>query len=164
MSSNPSIKACCIGSFLLLLTSPLFPQNPPAENHDQKMKDIHELLVLSNTQQTQLKVMDLMIDRFKSDMPKVPNSFWEKFASKMKEQLPLMNEKVAGLYDKHFSQADIEGILQFYKTQAGKDFVVELPGMMQEMIPIGMEWGKLIALQAMEELKKAGYPYKPTSL
>jgi uncharacterized protein len=134
---------------------------PAAENHDLKIKEIREIMRISNLEENQAKILDLIMDRFKTDMPKVPAEFWNRCNAEMKEKLPLMDEQVILIYDKHFTQSDIEGILQFYKTPVGQRFIAELPALTRELLPVGMEWGKMVAAQVIEELKRAGYPYKP---
>lgn len=152
-----SLLASVVAAVLLLVSVKAYSDTKAAENHDLKIKEIKQLLEMMGTENTQRQMLKLMIDSFKKDMTSVPTKFWDSFATKMNNDLPALNQKIAAIYDQHFTQADIEALIQFYKTPSGQKYLQELPKVTRESYVVGSEWGKGIGEEVEAELKKAGY-------
>ncbi|MGE5190228.1 MAG: DUF2059 domain-containing protein [Gemmatimonadota bacterium] len=84
------------------------------------------------------------------------------------KDLEEMMELMVPYYDKYLDGADIEALVRFYESPAGKKFVRVMPEMMVEMMPAILAWqmekmkGPVEALQkkieAIEERKKKESP------
>jgi len=61
------------------------------------------------------------------------------------------------LYDKYFTQNDINEMLRFYQTPTGKKALETLGPMMSEGMPLITKWSERITPLLLEELTKAGY-------
>jgi uncharacterized protein len=146
-------------ALILLAVMPFFAQaqTPTAEDHELKMKEVHEVLTLIHTEEIQKQMLKTLFAQFRSAETKVPESFWVKMEDKMTQSLPDLNEQLALIYDRHFSQADIEALIAFYKTPTGQRFLAELPKVSQESMLVGQSWGQNIGTQVDKELKAAGY-------
>ena len=116
---------------------------------------IRELLVLTGTGALGTQVMTRMLDSFRKSLPDVPAEFWDDFQGQVHpEELEAM---IVPIYEKHFDESEIDGMLAFYRTALGKKVIRELPGIMNESFSAGQEWGQSIARKAIEQLKKKGY-------
>ncbi len=74
--------------------------------------------------------------------PNAPESFWQE---KTEELLGLM----VPAYQKHLEQADVDAVIAFYETPAGKRFVAAQPKILQDSMPIVQKWGAELAQELM---------------
>jgi len=58
------------------------------------------------------------------------------------------------IYQKHFTEAEIQAINDFYQTPAGKKLIKEMPDIMQESFVIGQQWGQDIAQKMVTKYKE----------
>ena len=54
------------------------------------------------------------------------------------------NNNIIPLYDKYFTLAEIQQLLDFYETDIGKKTIEVMPQLTQESIIIGQQWGESI--------------------
>lgn len=120
-----------------------------------KKESIKKLLVLSGSADMGKQMLDQMIDSYKKTMPSVTEKFWDEFKKKASEDSLI--EMIIPIYDKYFSQEDIDGLIVFYESPAGKKFVSVLPDLTKEAVKKGQEWGTKLAEDIMKELAKEGY-------
>jgi len=65
--------------------------------------------------------------------------------------------QLVSIYDQHFSQDDIKGLLQFYGSPLGQKFAVEMPKINQEMQASNRAFSTQIAKGVLQDLRKQ-YP------
>ena len=79
----------------------------------------------------------------------------------MNSQLDEMIDKIAGIYARKFSAAELKEVANFYRGPTGQKFVQQLPGIMQESMTIGQQFGQQLAgdlqKRMIEELRKKGH-------
>lgn len=63
----------------------------------------------------------------------------------------------AAIYDKHFSEDDIKGLLQFYGSPLGQKYAVEMPKINAEIQSANRSAGTRIAKEVLQELRQQ-YP------
>lgn len=72
-----------------------------------------------------------------------------------------IRDLVAQVYAQKFSEAELKELLAFYRSAAGKKFVAEIPGVLEESFRKTQEWGgKLseeIIIRLRAEMKKRGH-------
>src|SRR5690349_19462029 len=81
---------------------------------------------------------------------KIPNptpeqlSAVDKFAESLFKDMPVdeMLDAMVPIYQKHLSKGDLDAILAFYGSPAGKKLLREQPAMMQEGMQVGGEIGR----------------------
>jgi hypothetical protein len=70
-------------------------------------------------------------------------------------------DKIAALYARRFAPAELREVAQFYRGPTGQKFVQQLPGIMQESMTIGQQFGQQIGSELqqrmMEELRAKGH-------
>jgi uncharacterized protein len=69
-------------------------------------------------------------------------------------------DQMVALYDKYYTEKDIDEILKFYRSETGKKVISTLPQLTQESMTIGQQWGmqkgQEVGLKLIEGLKKKG--------
>jgi hypothetical protein len=79
----------------------------------------------------------------------------------MTSRLDEMIDKIAGIYARKFSAAELKEVATFYRGPTGQKFVQQLPGIMQESMVIGQQFGQQLAgdlqKRMIEELRKKGH-------
>ena len=90
----------------------------------------------------------------RDQLPCVPASYWNGFlaAGGFRE----VTDAVVPIYQKHFSAADIEGLIKFYRSPLGRKMVAQMPAVMSESMQAGQEWGRNRAQAMLSELQKSG--------
>ena len=63
----------------------------------------------------------------------------------------------AGIYDKHFSEDDIKGLLQFYGSPLGRKYAAEMPKINAEVQAANRSAGTRIAKEVLQDLRRR-YP------
>lgn len=69
-------------------------------------------------------------------------------------------DQICAIYDKYYSEKNIDEILQFYSTETGKKVIATLPNIMQESMAVGQQWGtqkgEELAQKLIDRLNKKG--------
>jgi len=81
----------------------------------------------------------------------------KEYASKQPE---LLNE-VARVYAEHFTEAELKGLVVFYKSPLGQKMVKEEPAIIDESLRRAQTWGDALSGTVMtrfrQEMKKKGH-------
>lgn len=86
--------------------------------------------------------------------PCVPATYWQGFIDAdgtrqlMKQMVPV--------YQRHFTAADIAGLLKFYKSPLGQKMIAQMPLTMAEGMKIGQQWGRQRGEEMVRELQQKG--------
>jgi uncharacterized protein len=120
-----------------------------------KADSIRELSRITGQANMAKQVMGQMVEQFKTMMPDVPASAWtEMMADENVDELMAL---VIPIYDRNFTQEDINGLLAFYRSDLGQRVLAKMPVVLQESMLAGQEWGAAVGQRIMERLKKKGY-------
>ena len=142
------------------------PTTPPTTEAPKKIdpkkeKSIRDLLELTGA----LKLGDIVgqqvLGQFRGNAPSsVPEEFWTAQAKKFEDRDDLINDTI-NTYDKHFTQAEIDGMLEFYRSPVGQKFLTELPQVQQEASTYARAWGEKKAQAILTELRAEIEKNKP---
>ena len=70
-------------------------------------------------------------------------------------------EKVAAIYARNFTVAELNEVAAFYRGPTGLKFVQKLPSVMQESMVVGQQFGQTVGTELqkrmIEELRKKGH-------
>ena len=130
-------------------------QGTAAASKNTKEAAIRRLLDVTGVARMGVQVMDTLIDSFRKGSPAVPQQFWTEFRSEIRAQDVV--DIVVPIYDRHFSEDEVRGVLAFYETPVGKRLLEKQPVIMQESMQAGQEWGRILAQKAAARLKEKGY-------
>jgi hypothetical protein len=64
-----------------------------------------------------------------------------------------MAEQIVNVYDRHFTEDEIKGLLQFYGSPLGQKFAAEMPKISHEIQAASREAGARAAREALQEIK-----------
>ncbi|MDR1025582.1 MAG: DUF2059 domain-containing protein [Treponema sp.] len=120
-----------------------------------KRQDIITLLDLMGTRSQGAQMFDLMLPSLETLAPQAPAAFWSMLKSKMNTDS--FSDLIIPIYDKHFSQDDIRGLIQFYESPLGRKMLEVTPQITEESFAAGQEWGQQLAQDILNELVKQGY-------
>jgi hypothetical protein len=82
---------------------------------------------------------------------KITGAFFEKIQAKMKTGDLL--EQMIPIYDKYFTEADLQGVIQFYQSPLGQRFLQVMPQISGESMAIGIQWGQKISREIWAEME-----------
>ena len=133
-------------AFLFILATTAVLQ---AQSKSDKIKT---LLKLTGSADIRTQVSKQMIAALKTNMKSVPEGFWDAFEQEINAENLI--ERIIPIYEKHYSEKDIDGLITFYQSDLGKKVTATLPAIMQESMKIGQTWGKEIAERSIKKLKE----------
>src|SRR5690349_1873728 len=118
---------------------------------------LKKMFEVSGSQEAYKAAILQMFTMFKQNA-NVPQEVWadleKEFMSTSMDELVKM---LAPVYEKHLTQADLQKLIDFYRTPVGAKFAQKTPLIMQESMQVGQEWGMKIGQQFQEKLKAKGY-------
>jgi uncharacterized protein len=130
---------------LLALAHPL-----QAQEATTKEQDIRRLLEISGSAKMTDQILDQMRATFDEDGS--DKEFWDAFRAEI-DPAELIRMTIP-IYDKHFTQEEIRGLIAFYQTPVGSKYVEKLPAIAQDSMVIGMKWGEELVEKAMAKLEE----------
>lgn len=132
---------------IIVLTSSVhaLAQNPKAEK-------VKRFLELSGTRKLTTQTMSNMIAMYKTNYPATDSSFWNEFQKELKtdDLIDLM----VPVYEKHFSDRELDALIGFYSTPTGQKIVETTPLISSECMAIGMKWGKDLGERVDRKMKE----------
>jgi len=156
--------------FLLVAVSACSQTTPPASGTvpgATKDTKIRELINLMGTPKVAVEMMKSQVASLKTLMP-FPPAAQDDFE---KEFLAAINTKelvnlIVPIYDRHFSEQDVDDMLAFYRSPVGQHFIKALPQVTAESQKAGEEWGKGLGMKVGrkigERLDRGDYgPWPP---
>lgn len=127
------------------------------ENNSYR-SSLTKLLQVSGSEAAYKGALSQMISMFKQQQSSVPNEFWEEFSIEInKNAINRVVDLILPIYQKHLTEADLQGVIAFYETPVGKKFAEKTPLITQESMIAGQEWGKQIGQKVVDKLKAKGY-------
>jgi hypothetical protein len=120
-----------------------------------KAVKIKQLMELTGTGKMAVQVVDQIISTTAVRNPKVDPKFWEEFSKSINPED--MINLIMPVYEKFYSEEDIDNMIIFYNTPTGKKMIQVLPYLTQESMRVGQQWGMKIAEDIMKKLKDKGY-------
>lgn len=130
-----------------------------------KETDIRSLMELVGTRDAMQESATRGADQLRENLlTSVPNNergqeFVKAFIDgyKAKFDADQATAQLVGIYDQHFTQDEIRGLLQFYGSPLGQKFAAEMPKINQEMQASNRALGMQVAKGVLQDLRKQ-YP------
>ena len=116
-----------------------------------KQKKIKELFQVMDVQATTNEMSQMILnDTGNMSLSKNQKAAMQK---EMQSMMDYVLNKQAELYDRHFTEQEIDDILNFYKTPAGKKIIEETPKITKELFTDLMENYYPDMIKRMEKIK-----------
>ena len=120
-------------SFLFLLTC------IKAQTFEQK---IEEMIELSGSKQNFDLIVGRMIEMQRGQYPDLSEEFWNRFEKALLDSAKTsMVKSIVPVYAKYLTEKDVEGVIEFYNSEAGQNLIESLPNIMSESMTIGQNLG-----------------------
>lgn len=169
MTTKPFLLTCIL---LGATTLPLCAQTQPAETaqsaplvqtHPATVEQIHQYYALTHAVEMAHKVMDQTVLAMQSTSPDyLPKDFWED----MRQSLAAVDLEAAFVpaYQKYFSQEDMQSVIDFYKSPAGRRMLAAQPLIssyaQEQLHTIGVKIGQEVYLRHKDEIEAARNKYE----
>ncbi len=115
---------------------------------------VRELMGLFGTERMFQQMNTQMAAMMGKQLPCVPASYWSGFLDGPAPRE--LTEKLVPIYQRHFTEQDVRGLLKFYRSPLGKKLLLEQPSIMAEVMQMGRQWGAQRAQTMMAGLQKDG--------
>ena len=136
---------------LLILSFCVFSISANAQSTSKSQK-INQLLELTGSGKMGIQVMNQMMNSFRNSYSKVNEEFWEDFKKEVKAED--LTNMIIPIYDKHYTESDIDQLIAFYNSPIGKKMISTMPQVMQESMIAGQAWGKQISEKIQAKIKE----------
>lgn len=139
-------KSSLVIAFAVLFAQPLSAADQPASG--ASVKELVSLMQGRKTFDDVFAQMDKMMDaamkqaaagrQLTAEQQKIVDDMRAKMIALLKETLnwDTFEPKMEEIYRKSFSQSEIDGMLKFYKTPAGKAVIAKMPVVMQNTMQV----------------------------
>lgn len=115
---------------------------------------IQRLLKLSKAGELGLQAMQQAVAAQKQASPQIPEAFWTAFMKRFSvEQIEAM---ILPIYERHFNQKELQALLDFFETPAGRAFLDKQPIIQQESMEAGQALGEKIGGEVAKQLQAEG--------
>ncbi len=119
---------------------------------------VKKVMEVSQVKSTMEKSIGTMIEQGKKaagpNADKLPPEFWPEVEKELRKQLPALLDTIVPLYAKHFTKSDLNALIDFYTSPAGRKLAEKQPLILQESMMAGSAWGEKIGRQVMERILK----------
>lgn len=111
-----------------------------------KKASVEQLMALTGAGNLGTQMMNQMLPAMQKMIPEAPPEFWQSVAAEV--NMDEMVNMVVPVYQRHLSEEDIQNMLAFFATPAGKKLISVQPVIMQESMAIGQQWGQQLFMRA----------------
>jgi hypothetical protein len=130
------------------------PRNaPPTQPEDERTAAVHELLRQSGDLASAQRMMGARLDRLRQgpQLISLPPSFWDDARKRLLNEDDLLRLWTPA-YVHQFTDAEIRGLIDFYRSAVGVRYVVALPAIEAESLAAGEQLGRDTAKRAVREV------------
>ena len=121
--------------------------------NDKYAKTLYQMMDKSGGLETVKQMVSQLVNMLKQQSASLPDSFWEDFTKRWTQQfIDKMVEKTVPISKKHLTQEDLEAILAFYNTPAGRRLSASTPAITKEAMQKGQQVGMEIGQQMQNEI------------
>jgi hypothetical protein len=80
------------------------------------------------------------------------STMWQTMRTEMNEaMLPELTAMLVPVYEKYLTQSDLEALIAFYNTPAGKKYANSQSKITKESFQVGQKWGEKVAARVMQK-------------
>jgi hypothetical protein len=127
---------------------------------DEREKAL-QLMQLTGAHQLAMQVISAVLPKQMQLVRAANPDTDERFLQRLTEQLLAeaqasqseVLEIAAGIYARHFSSAELDALVAFYRAPLGQKVVQVTPAIMQELGTAGEAWGQALAARAITRLE-----------
>jgi hypothetical protein len=134
---------CTVALLACLSLSVSAVRQAQAAEGSTKVANIRKLLELQGGLQEIKRNMREIMGAFRQMAPQIPSTVLDSLEKEISDkELQALTDKIVVVYDKRFTDQEIQDILTFYESPSGKKVARMLPQLMDESRRIGIQWGE----------------------
>lgn len=124
-----------------------------------KVATIHHLLQLTNVDSQMVRSVETVL----AARPGADTSdpYWVAFRDRIRATIPQLIDSTVAIYARHYEQAELDDLVRFYSSPAGRHMVSEQPAVFQETFAVGRRLGMEVAHELRDSLARAGNRHEP---
>jgi uncharacterized protein len=131
--------------FVLFFAVQLLNAQEPSTS---KETAIRKLISIAGGEKMASTMIDQMIEIYRQESIPIDAKLMEEL--KKEADVASLMESMVPMYDKYYTEKEINQLVAFYNSPLGKKTIEVMPKLTQESMQIGAEWGK----KAMERVRK----------
>jgi len=133
--------------------------DPNAPVPPEKAKAIRHLLEVTGSAKLGQQLMDQLFATRRAITRQVPGSVWDELEKEFRAEFSSgkVIEMVIPIYNRYFTEEEINALIAFYETPVGKKTISVMPQILSESMQVGMQWGAEILKRLEQRLKEKGY-------
>lgn len=130
-----------------------------AQSDDAAYKTaLAKMFKVSGTEETYQVAIKQMFNMYKGQYSGVDADMWEGLEAEFnKTSMEELVDLLVPVYKKHLNIDDINKIVVFYESPAGKKLATKTPLIMQEAMQVGQKWGGEIGARFAKKMQEKGY-------
>ncbi|MCW3162726.1 DUF2059 domain-containing protein [Chryseobacterium oryctis] len=117
-----------------------------------KTSKVQELIALTETDKMIATGFQQFMDYYNNKYKDLPTGFWDEFKKEA------TSEKIIAmyipLYDKYYTESDIDELIKFYKTPVGKKMISSMPSLLQESMEVVNNYTKDFNKKVNDKINK----------
>ena len=127
----------------------------------EKRRLIQDMLARTKAVDLAMQAMESSIGAQRSANPRIPAVFWDRFLARAKAERGDFEAMIGGIWDRHFTSAELRELLAFYDTPVGRKTLEVMPALSQESMLAGQQWGQRLGMKVGAELEAEGVKLAP---
>ncbi len=116
-----------------------------------KEKKIRKFLELTGSAKLGVQIINQLKPSLMKTSTLADATFWEEFMSEINADE--LVDLLIPLYDKYYSEEDLDNLIIFYNSTTGKKLISIMPALTQESMQVGQRWGFEISQRAINKIK-----------
>lgn len=137
---------------IVILTIVAVPAFSQSAEKTQKIKKFMDAIGYTNLVK---QSMESMFELYQKNYPQVDTAFWIEFKKEIATDD--LTKLIIPIYDKYFTESDLDALIAFYSTPAGIKVRDATPLITREAMAAGALWGKSIGEKVAKKLVEKGY-------
>lgn len=140
---------------LLMGAFTAFGQEEVSQEYRQALGTLMEV---NNSQATFRAVINQTVEGFKEQKREVPAEIWEELRHELLgTSIDELLDMIAPVYARHITLEELQDIIAFYESPAGKKLAEKTPLITQESMQIGQQWGRKVGERVIDKLSEEGF-------
>ena len=140
-----------VASLLCLALAPAAASAAGNAPMSAKERKVRQLLQLTGAQAVGDQILNSVLQQYDNAPPdQIPKGFTQKFREEAAKDSVV--DRMVPIYMANIADDDLDELIKFYNSKAGKDFVKAQPVILQQSLQVGQDWGKQVLCRTMHDL------------
>ncbi|WP_292009915.1 DUF2059 domain-containing protein [Chryseobacterium sp.] len=124
-----------------------------------KKEKIKEVMGLMEVDKLTMQTAEQMIGYYKNNFSDIPEDVWNDFLKEIHPEK--MIESYVLIYDKYYTESDLDELITFYKSPVGQKTIKNMPAILKESMEAGAQFGREIGERLLQKMKDGKYQSPP---